>query len=71
MRLYLSEHHLSVDADERAVMAKTYLALVNEDKADKEDRHIVLETLFRHSTDGIVKDDASPPFPPSNLMTRN
>lgn len=60
VRLFLSEHHLAGDAEERAVMAQTYLALVNEDKADKEDRHIVLETLFRHSTDGIVKDDAAP-----------
>ncbi len=67
VRLFLSEHHLAGDAEERAVMAQTYLALVNEDKADKEDRHIVLETLFRHSTDGIVKDDAAPNFFPSQL----
>lgn len=70
VRLFLSEHHLAGDAEERAVMAQTYLALVNEDKADKQDRHIVLETLFRHSTDGIVKDDAAPTFSPSQLLSK-
>lgn len=69
VRLFLSEHHLASDAEERAVMAKTYLALVNEDKADKEDRNIVLATLFRHSTDGIVKDDAAPSWTPQSFMT--
>lgn len=70
VRLFLSEHHLAGDAEERAVMAQTYLALVNEDKADKEDRHIVLETLFRHSTDGIVKDDAAPNFSLSQFLSK-
>lgn len=60
VRLYLSEHHLAIDAEERVTMVKTYLALTNEAKIEKEDRQLVLAPLFRPSSDGIVKDDAAP-----------
>lgn len=56
-KLYLSEHHLRNDAEERAVMTTTYLALTRESAAEEGDRHIVLNALFRTSPDGIVKDD--------------
>jgi hypothetical protein len=60
VRLYLSEHHLALDARERAVMAQTYLALTAVDKAEEKDRALVLGALFRASSDGIVKDDGAP-----------
>ena len=56
-KLYLSEHHLRNDAEERAVMTTTYLALSTEGAAAEADRHIVLNALFRATPDGIVKDD--------------
>lgn len=56
-RLYLSEHHLRKDADERRVMTTTYLALTQERAAEEADRQIILAALFRSSSDGIVKDD--------------
>lgn len=56
-KLYLSEHHLRNDAEERAVMAETYLAMTNGGAADEKDRHIVLSALFRNTPDGIIKDD--------------
>jgi len=56
-KLYLSEHHLRHDAEERAVMTTTYLALISEAAADDSDRQIVLSALFRSTTDGIVKED--------------
>ena len=56
-RLYLSEHHLRKDAEEREVMATTYLALTRDQAADEKDRHIILTALFRNSSDGIVRDD--------------
>lgn len=56
-KLYLSEHHLRNDAEERAVMTTTYLALTSENAATDEDRQIVLNALFRATPDGIVKDD--------------
>lgn len=59
-RLYLSEHHLLRDAEERAVMTTTYLALTAERAAEENDRKIILAALFRTSSDGVVKDDAVP-----------
>lgn len=56
-KLYLSEHHLRNDAEERAVMTTTYLALTKEHAAEEADRQIVLSALFRATPDGIVKDD--------------
>lgn len=59
-KLYLSEHHLRHDAEERAVMTRTYLALTHEKAAEEIDRQIILTALFRSTPDGIVKDDGPP-----------
>jgi hypothetical protein len=56
-KLYLSEHHLRNDAEERAIMTQTYLALTKEAAASDTDRNIVLTAIFRNTPDGIVKDD--------------
>jgi hypothetical protein len=56
-KLYLSEHHLRIDAEERSIMTTTYLALTEEKAADDADRQIILAALFRSTPDGIVKDD--------------
>jgi hypothetical protein len=56
-KLYLSEHHLRHDAEERAVMTTTYLALIVESGAVESDRQIVLNALFRSTPDGIVKEE--------------
>lgn len=53
--------HLEVDSGERVVMAKTYLALVKDAKiTGQEDRHIILEALFRPATTGLVQEDEGP-----------
>lgn len=59
-RLYLSEHRMKTDADERAVMTETYLALTEAGKATDVERQIILSALFRNTTDGTVKDDGPP-----------
>lgn len=69
-RLFLSEHHLAIDADERAVMAQTYLALTAEGQATDSERSIVLASLFRPTADGIVKDDAAPDLSPAALLSK-
>ncbi|MEJ5021859.1 DUF6161 domain-containing protein [Ochrobactrum vermis] len=70
IRLFLSEHHLAIDAEERAVMTETYLALTASNAATEEDRAIILTTLFRPTADGIVKDDAGPDLSPASLLSR-
>lgn len=56
-KLYLSEHHLRIDAEERKIMTTTYLALTKEKAAEEADRQIILAALFRNTPDGIVRDD--------------
>ena len=57
VKLWLSEHHLRVDADERAIMTKTYLAMTANDAASDADRAIVLSSVFRPTPDGVVKEE--------------
>ncbi|RYG94899.1 MAG: hypothetical protein EON58_15310 [Alphaproteobacteria bacterium] len=56
-KLYLSQHHLRQDAEERAVMTTTYLALTADQAAGDADRQIILSALFRATSDGIIKED--------------
>lgn len=66
VRNYLSHTHLEADAREREIIVRTYLALLNDpDLQGKEGlkEQILphaLESIFRHTADGIVKDDAMP-----------
>jgi len=59
VRLWLSEVHLGMDAQERVVMVQSYLALKNDSHVSDEDRALILTPLFRPTQDGIVKDDAA------------
>lgn len=56
-KLYLSQHHLRQDAEERATMTTTYLALTEVSAPGDADRQIVLNALFRSTPDGIVKEE--------------
>lgn len=69
-RLYLSEHHLRKDAEERRIMTTTYLALMRKGAASDVDRQVILTALFRNSSDGIVKDDGAADLGLSALVSR-
>jgi len=60
VKIQLSHLHLSTDAEQRAVMVQTYLSLEHHKEImTKEDRHLILEALFRPVGAGLVKDDQS------------
>ena len=60
--MFLNHQHLGTDAAQRVTMVQTYLALIESDKLPKdEDRKLILQSLFRPGSDGIVKDDDSEP----------
>lgn len=62
VRLFFSNTHLSEDAEERATLIQTYLAMErNEQVLKQEDKELILPSIFRQGSDGIVKDDAAPP----------
>jgi hypothetical protein len=70
VRMFLSHLHLLTDAGERVVMVQTYLSLLEGDRlANKEDRHLILQALFRPASDGIVKDEGVP-FSLAEVLTR-
>lgn len=69
-KLYLSEHHLRIDADERAIMTTTYLALTKDGAASEAERQIILGALFRSTPDGIVKDDGSVDVSLASLLSK-
>ncbi|WP_425487836.1 DUF6161 domain-containing protein [Microvirga lupini] len=61
---------MGIDAEERATMVKTYLALTEKHAADEKDRALVLASLFRPTTDGIVRDDGAPDMSPAALLSK-
>jgi hypothetical protein len=56
-KVYLSERHLCLDAKEKSAFAETYLAMRQDSKLDASNEGIVLQSLFRPTQDGIVRDD--------------
>jgi hypothetical protein len=60
MRLYMSQHHLTIDAEERAAMLKTFLALSEEKKVGDTELGLILSAIFRPTPDGIIKDEGVP-----------
>jgi hypothetical protein len=69
VRNYIAQRHLMSDADERVAMVKTYLALMESNKAPSETLGPVLAALFRPASDGLVKDD-SMPMSVAELLTK-
>ena len=60
-RSLMSHLHLRLDAEQRVTMAHTFLALSRSDEGFEEaDRRLILETLFRPTSSGIVRDDGLP-----------
>lgn len=57
---YFSAMHLAEDAGFRAQVTHAYLALLSDSAAAKEDRHLVLQQLFRPVSYGLLKQDGPP-----------
>jgi hypothetical protein len=63
VKIFLTHIHLGNDAQERVTMIQTYLALLREGSGPSDDqKELILQTLFRPSPTGLVKDDLTPPF---------
>ncbi|MCG7911910.1 MAG: DUF6161 domain-containing protein [Candidatus Thiodiazotropha taylori] len=62
-KIFISNLHLRTDADERTTMIQTYLALLREGNGPKGDeRQLILQTLFRPSNSGFIKEDGNAGF---------
>lgn len=63
MKSMFSSYHLSRDAEERQRLTYVYLAMVKDASIDKEDRHLVMQSLFSRADTGLLKEDSSPSMP--------
>lgn len=62
-KIFISNLHLRTDSHERTTMIQTYLALLREGRGPKdEERQLILQTLFRPSTTGFIKEDGPAGF---------
>ena len=69
VKVFLSNLHQLSDANERATMIQTYLAFEREEKTFTEkDKELVLPSIFRTSTHGIIKEDSAPNTPMNIFM---
>ena len=60
IKITLSNYHLSVDANERVIMLKTYLSLIKDGNGyDENDKKVILDNIFRPTNFGIIKDETS------------
>ena len=65
-KIFISNLHLQMDADERVIMFQTYFSLLAEGKGLNDgDRQLILQTLFRPSSTGFIKDDGPTTIPQS------
>ncbi|MFT3672048.1 DUF6161 domain-containing protein [Aestuariivirga sp.] len=70
LKIVLSERHLRNYAEEKSMLLQTYLALTGVDKTEKDDRQIVLASIFSSTADGIVKDDSGPDITISAILAK-
>lgn len=62
-KIFVSNLHLRTDAHERVTMILTYLAMLREATGPAEnERQLILQTLFRPTTDGFFRDDGPAGF---------
>lgn len=63
MKSMFSAYHLSRDAEERQRLTYVYLAMIKDSSIEKEDRHLVMQSLFSRADTGLLKEDSSPTMP--------
>lgn len=62
-KLMFSSFHLSRDAEERQQLTHVYLALIKDAKIDKEERQLIMQSLFSRADTGLLKEDSAPTMP--------
>ena len=59
----LSTYHLGRDAEERYSLTYFYLALSKDVTVEKEERLLVMQSLFSRSDSGLLNTDSGPTLP--------
>ena len=70
MKIHLSERHLALDARERRAFAETYLSLLKGNQVSSQHESVILESLFRPTQDGIIKDEGGLDLSAAGVLSR-
>ncbi len=62
-KVMFSAFHLARDAEEREQLTYVYLALIKDSSVDKDDKHLIMQSLFSRADTGLLKEDSSPTMP--------
>lgn len=62
-KVMFSSFHLARDSEERHTLTYFYLSLLKESNVDKEDRQLIMQSLFSRAETGLLKDDSTPAMP--------
>ncbi len=62
-KVMFSSFHLARDAEEREQLSYVYLSLIQSKAIDKEDRTLIMQSLFSRADSGLLKEDSSPTMP--------
>lgn len=62
-KVLFSSLHLARDAEERVQLTHVYLALSESKDISKEDKEIILQSIFSRADTGLLKGDSSPTMP--------
>jgi hypothetical protein len=62
-KVMFSAFHLARDSEERHTLTFFYLALLKDSSVEKEDRQLIMQSLFSRADTGLLKDDGGPTMP--------
>lgn len=63
LKFMFSNYHLARDAEEREKLTYLYLSMIENGALDKDERKIILQSLFSRSDTGLLKEESSPTMP--------
>lgn len=62
-KMTFSSFHIQRDAEEREKLTMVYLALRKDGDVSKEERQLIIQSLFSRVDSGLLKDDGAPTMP--------
>lgn len=69
VRIFLSQTHMALDAGFRVVLTNAYVSMLDKKHVEGDgSRELVLKSLFRPIATGMIKDDAMPATPMTEMV---
>lgn len=62
-KVMFSSFHLARDSEERYTLTYFYLSLLKDTEITKEEKQLIMQSLFSRADTGLLKDDSAPTMP--------